>query len=1172
MAFHLTVAGSLEPLADALAAVLAEPLDDPFTPELVAVPGGGVQAWLVAQLARRLGATAPGPADGPGGAGDGLAGGVGDGIVANVEFVFPAGIVARAVGEASGIGRWATGPLTWAVHEVLQELGPELGQASDAVRARAIADLFDRYTLYRPQMVRIWSEGRDVDGSGGSLDAHQLWQPRLWRAVQERLGGLTDEQLLRQATEQVAAGVVPADVPSRVAVFGLASLPSPHLELLGALSAHREVHVFAPVASARRWQYAAEGRVAHGPFALPVPRTDEMVPVGSGNPLVTGWGQASREANLLLVDAALNAGGALPLTPPVPDVPSRPSLLDRLQHGIRADEAPPVGVAGGEPDRRPLLDPVADHSVRWHRAYGPARQVEVLRDALLHLFEETGPDGRPRFEARDVAVLCPDPSRFAPLIEAVFAGDDHHGVPAIPVRVADRSLRQDNPVLDTAAALLDLLEGRFRASSVIAFASRPPVRLRFGFDADSLTRISEWAETTNVRWGLGPDDHEAFGLPADLDVHTWRAGLDQLLVGSTMAAAGPRLGPGEVALHPVVEGSDVAVAGALAELVDRLDLAVHRLRSERTVDGWCAALGDALVDLCAVPDTEAWQWRAVERLLEELRADASLDGEPRTTEVDPGDLSVLVRARLVGSGGRPRFGTGAVTVSSLTAQRGVPHEVICLLGLDDDTGSGSLPASEDLVAAVPCVGDRDPRSEQRAQLLDAVLAAGERLLVFSTGHDIRTNASLPPIVPVAELLDLVDATVRLPDPPIRLADGRLVTDASEVITVDHPRQAWSERALRPGALGVPDTPWSFDKGALAAALARRSQTHGARPFLAEPLPSPPVIADLVAELPIEELLTACANAPELLLRRRLEISLPDTEEERDDSIPLKLEPLEVWKVTDRLLRVRLACDPDAVEPTEEAWEAVERSRGAVPPLAFGAGALEDSRRRVEALHDALVRELGDVAHEPRPVPLDAVVELGGGARRLLGTVPGVCEHLVVGVTASRVRAKDHLRSWVAAAALTMAHPEVAWEVVTIGRDGENRTDKAAVKVLRVRVLDRDAALRTLTFLDDLRTRARCDAIPLMAQTSYDLWCGGDDWLWKARSSWEYPKGGDGTDRWAVMALGSDFDRILAMPPRADEPVGAGPGARLRWWSEQLWGTFEATTGLVLRAVETEDAS
>ena len=147
---------------------------------------------------RRLGATAPGCGA--------------DGIVANVDFVFPAGIVGRALGEASGVGRWSTGPLTWAVHAVLQEIGPELGQATDAVRARAIADLFDRYTLYRPEMVRGWSDGRDLDGVGAPLDAHQHWQPQLWRAVQAHLGGPTDEQLLR-SRRATARADVPAGAP-----------------------------------------------------------------------------------------------------------------------------------------------------------------------------------------------------------------------------------------------------------------------------------------------------------------------------------------------------------------------------------------------------------------------------------------------------------------------------------------------------------------------------------------------------------------------------------------------------------------------------------------------------------------------------------------------------------------------------------------------------------------------------------------------------------------------------------------------------------------------------------------------------------------------------------------------------------------------------------------------
>ena len=474
-----------------------------------------------------------------------------------------------------------------------------------------------------------------------------------------------------------------------------------------------------------------------------------------------------------------------------------------------------------------MFDPAADHSVRWHRAYGPARQVEVLRDALLHLFEETDADGQPRFEARDVAVLCPDPSRFAPLIEAVFAGDDHHGVPAIPVRVADRSLRQDNPVLDTAAALLDLLEGRFRASSVIAFASRPPVRLRFGFDADSLTRISEWAETTNVRWGLGPDDHEAFGLPADLDVHTWRAGLDQLLVGSTMAAAGPRLGPGEVALHPVVEGSDVAVAGALAELVDRLDLAVAPppLRRARSTPG--ARRWPTRWSTCArCPTPRPGSGGRSSALLEELRSEASIDGVPRTTEVDPGDLSVL-RAGPARRRRRPaplRHRCRHRVVAHRPARRAPPGHLPARprrrhrLGQPPRLGGPRRRACRAWATATPAASSGPSSSTPCSPPASASC-------VFSTGHDIRTNAALPPIVPVAELLDLVDGIgPRSTTPPSRPA-GRSPSTT--------PARPGRNRRLIPRRLGT-DGPWSFDLGALAAAQARRATRVGVVEFLDAP--------------------------------------------------------------------------------------------------------------------------------------------------------------------------------------------------------------------------------------------------------------------------------------------------------------------------------------------------
>ena len=52
---HLHHAESLEPLLDALAAVLGAPTTDPFAPELVVVPTVGMADAAMAGLGKRLG-------------------------------------------------------------------------------------------------------------------------------------------------------------------------------------------------------------------------------------------------------------------------------------------------------------------------------------------------------------------------------------------------------------------------------------------------------------------------------------------------------------------------------------------------------------------------------------------------------------------------------------------------------------------------------------------------------------------------------------------------------------------------------------------------------------------------------------------------------------------------------------------------------------------------------------------------------------------------------------------------------------------------------------------------------------------------------------------------------------------------------------------------------------
>ena len=1203
MTFRLTVAHSIEVLADRLADELARPLADPFATELVAVPGDGIRSWLTARLGRRLGATHPTDAGGDG---------TGDGIVANVRFVFPGGLVRRALGRPTPSDPWSVGPLTWAVREVLlteagQQLAEQLGTDADLARCRSIADLFDRYALHRPAMIRRWENGADVDQSNVALPAHLRWQPALWRLLVERLGAPSDVETTALETIELAAGRLVPDVPDRVFLAGLAGLPGPHLRVLAALANQVEVHVLAPAPSLAVWDRLREHSRAV-PLALPLVRDRDETVAMAAHPLGRTWGRAAREAHLLLVGTAVEidatidriddlatgdatagdatagdatagdavagdatAGDAVAGDAEAGDAGSV-SLLERLQDDLRLDRPPPGPPADDEPDRR-MVRPADDHSLQWHTCHGAARQAEVLRDAVAHLLQEQV-DGRPRYEPRDITVLCPDPGAFGPLVDAAFRGDPDHGVPMIPLRVADRSLRQQNPVLDAAAALLDLLDGRFRVSDVLGFAALEPVARRFGLGPSELELLSTWAVGTNVHWGADAASQARVGLPDDLGAFTWRDGLDQLLVGAAMsdpamaAAAGHvpaddvmsavRFGPGSTVPVSDVEGDAVTVVGALADLVHELELAARALTTAATVEQWCADVGRAADVLFEVPDADSWQRRDLDHELAGVVAEATVGDDPVTADLPADQLATLVADRLTGRPGRVRFGSGSVTLSSLTAQRGVPSPVVCLLGLDGDLAGGSSAAAHDLMAIAPCVGDRDARSEMRAQLLDAVLAAGERLLIFSNGADVRTNALVPAAVPLAELSDLIDHTVR----PDHAAHG-----ATRRLTVRHPRHPWAETNFVPGAL-VGDGPWGFDRAARAAALSRRSQGPETALITTS---LEPVTTEVVT---LAELVEVVCEPCRTLGSRRLGLSLPREAVPPSDLLPLDLDPLQTWQIKASQLDVRRATGSGWNEH-QNVWETAQRRSGAVPPLVAGDRVLDSATRAVDELVAALEHECGLLAYAvPDSVPVDIDVAAVIGAAdastdastgasagasgvpppRVIGAVHGVAGDVVVDITPSRIHAERLLSMWVRLAALVAADPARQVRGVVIGRPSTGD----GVVTHRLSLRAPDVAADVLAVVTDLHRRASCDAVPAFPRTTRCLYDGD---LAGARSQWAsgYGNGGEGEKGWVVMALGAvEFDALLGQPPRDDEPWGTAP-SRIGRWAERIWGTFDRTT-------------
>ncbi len=513
--------------------------------------------------------------------------------------------------------------------------------------------------------------------------------------------------------------------------------------------------------------------------------------------------------------------------------------------------------------------------------------------------------------------------------------------PRLRVTLADRSPRQTNPLLALAAGLLDLAA----SGSPPPRCSTWPAARRCGCGSGSTTTTSSSCAAGSSAPACAGACRRSTAGPGGS--RGWRRapgaqGLDRLLAGVALdEATGP---VGDVLPYDGVASSDTDLAGRLRRAgrpprrgARAAARAGGRSRcGSRALEEGVATLGEAPVD-------EAWQRVALRRELDAVRAAAA----GSSAALALADVVALLAPRLAGRPTRRASAPAALTVCTLTPMRSVPHRVVCLLGLDDGAfPRGAGVDGDDLLARDPHLGERDPRSEDRQLLLDALVAAEEHLVLTYAGADPRTGAERPPAVPLGELLDALDALATT-------ADGG---PARAQVVVHHPLQPFDPRNFTDGALGLPG-PLSFDRMALAGAR------RGRRPAAAgggvpgrrrcPPTHEPVVELDRLREFwrsPARGLPAPAAAGRRQLAGRGA----------RRRAAAGRLDGLEQWRVADRVLH-----GPPAGVPAAAVLAAERRPRRAAARSAGRALLSVQTGRRVEALVDAAAPHLAVPARDRR---------------------------------------------------------------------------------------------------------------------------------------------------------------------------------------------------------------
>jgi exodeoxyribonuclease V gamma subunit len=915
MPLHLEIIPALSHAVAPLAAMLRVPVGDPFAPEWVVAPSQGVHRWLAEQLAESLGTSPQGR----------------DGIAANIRFAFPGALVAQALGGRVADDPWEVGRLTMALLTLLDRQPalrpPGQGAGTLVAFARQAADRFDRYHVHRPAMVTAWAQGADVltpvrGAAAVPVPEGQRWQPALWRALREQLGVPSPPERVAQALTALEAGTPPAGLPERVMLVGSSALAPLHLEVLLALARTVAVHAWLvhPSPGVLRSTLDRLQHEAARPPGWRDPQDDHPLRAVAHVALLDSWLRPAQGMQRQL------AVRGIPVTRPAPQMPAPSTRLARLQALLRHD-APPAGA----PDMRAQ----DDQSVRLHGCHGAARQAEVLREALWHAFREL-----PGLRPEEVLIVAPDLPGMAPHLETVFgtAGGPRAGAAAepgaLPLVVADRSLREVNDVAEALGRLLDAAMGRAGVADLRALTDLAVVRARFGVDAETVARWFEWAERAGVAWGLSGAHRTPFGIPADYEGHSWAHAARRLVLGALLPdvpAGGAREGvPGGVVPLPGVDVESLPAMGALLSLLGEVTTLAEALHGgARPVGAWCDLLHRAVEATCAVTRQEQPQLAATLGMLQALAAESA----GCEVAVPFADWHPLLRERLAGAPGHVVLRGGAITATSLVPLRGVPYRVVCLVGLDEGALVGGESDGADLLREQPLLGDPDPAGEQRQALLETVLAARDRLIVTYSAHDVRSGKEVPAIAPLAELREL------LPVAGVAL----------DHVQVNHPRHAIDAKTFTPGALECAGAFGHLERQREAVAFMLRSTR-----------PAPAVrMADVVATgdpatepvVTLDDLATFLEDPLRLYVKRTAGIDVYEGAEEAAAVIPLELPKRTRVKAAAALLE-RVAPwrdDAGAMQREAPAWRTALQREGVLPPGQRGEEALAEMQALVEEL-------------------------------------------------------------------------------------------------------------------------------------------------------------------------------------------------------------------------------
>jgi exodeoxyribonuclease V gamma subunit len=979
---NIFTSNRLEILAEYLSRMVKRPASSVLAAETIVIQSRGMERWVSLELARH------------------------NGICANIRFPFPNAflqeIAEQVLPEFSEPSTFEPEILMFKIMKILPHFTELNGfehlkayLADDATYLKRmqlsnkLADIFDQYQVFRPEMILGWEKGAE-----GAHSTEQ-WQAQIWRQLVKDGQNLHRAGLQRELIKKITGEPHQFScLPERIFIFGISYLPLFHLQTFVALGQLAEINFFILNPCREYWGDIVSEKQMQT-FKKQYSRSADLTTalhLEQGNRLLAAMGAHGRNFFTLIDSFDFQRHE-------IYDDPGCTSLLGCIQSDILNLRERKGITAAVNNQTNPLARPAppicvdaSDISIQVHCCHSPMREIEVLHDNLLAMFDQD-----PQLLPKDIIVMTPDIEVYAPYIQAVFETQIDEGQ-RIPFRVADQSIREQSRLIDDFLSLLDLKGSRLSAAQMMRLLESPGVKQKFGLDDSDIETVERWIRDTRIRWGVDDQSRQQLGLPATSD-NTWRAGIERLLLGYAMPGNNQRMFAG-ILPYDNIEGNEVHSFGKFLHFVDKIFCCAKELERPKQLKRWSAEFKGLLDDFFAVNEETEREAQILQTIFEDLgnrQTDAEFD---EALEFEP--VRFYLVQRLAELRRSSDFMTGGVTFCAMLPMRSIPFKVICLIGMNSDR----FPRDDqfltfDLIANHQRPGDRSRRNDDKYLFLESIISAREKLYISYVGQSILDNSRIPPSVVVSELLDAIDQGFYLTDKNIR----------EHVVSI-HRLQAFSAQYFKKDA-----ELFSYSRENRDAAASLNTRKEPA-PLITGAIPLTPPELEQVHRPQIETLCRFFACPTRFLLQQRLGIYLEETLVLTDQSEDFSLTPLDRYRVGQNMVRSGLA------GKTPDDYRPLQMAMGQLPHGAVGAYYYNEMSIDAEWF----VRKIESLRDEKISDSLETQIKIDEFYLQV--RFPEIYRQGLIQIRYANQRAQDLLESWIYHLALCAVAPD-NWPLTSI---------------------------------------------------------------------------------------------------------------------------------------------